>query len=62
MNNHKLILLKMDQSYDISKMSTDLQWRDNIDTLGMNLSFSKAQSLENTFRNTGVSQETSCFS
>ena len=46
MNNHKLILLKMDQSYDISKMSADLQWRDNIDTLGMNLSFSKAQSLE----------------
>lgn len=46
MNDYKLILLKMGQSYDITKMAGGLQWRDNIDTLGMNLSFSKAQSLE----------------
>lgn len=46
MNDYKLILLKVGKSYDITKMAAGLQWRDSIDTLGMSLSFAKAQSLE----------------
>ncbi|WP_027399086.1 XkdQ/YqbQ family protein [Anaerovorax odorimutans] len=45
-DNYKLMLFKNDKQYNITSMIGDLSWRDSMDTLGIELTFNKAQSDE----------------